>query len=88
MAGIGKKEKRAVERRLIKTEVTFQTKDDTYKAKSVDMSDNGIRIITEMPVQIRIKIKEADSVVQHEAQLVWARVREDGTMEYGLKCNK
>lgn len=88
MAGIGKKEKRAVERRLIKTEVTFQTKDDTYKAKSVDMSDNGIRIVTEMPVHFRIKIKEDDRMVQHEAQLVWARVRDDGTMEYGLKCYK
>jgi len=88
MADMVKNEKRASERRLIKTEVTFQTKDDTYNAKSVDMSENGIRIITEMPVQVRIKIKEADRVVQHEAQLVWARVREDGSMEYGLKCQK
>ena len=88
MADRKKQEKRASERRLIKTEVTFQIKDNIYTARSVDMSDNGIRVITEKPVEIRIHIKEDDMVVQHEAQLVWARVREDGTMEYGLKCHK
>ena len=86
MADMEKYEKRATERRLIKTEVTFKTKDDIYRAKSVDMSDNGIRIITEKPVDIRIQIKEEDKQVQYEAQLVWARVKDDGTMEYGLKC--
>ena len=86
MADMKKHEKRASARRLIKTEVTFRTKEDIYKARSVDMSDNGIRIITEKPINIRIQIKEEDKLVQYEAQLVWARVKEDGTMEYGLKC--
>jgi len=86
MADSKKHEKRAAERRLIKTEVTFHTKAELYRARSVDMSDKGIRIITEKPVDIRIQIKEDDRLVQYEAQLVWARVKEDGTMEYGLKC--
>jgi len=85
MADIGKKEKREAERRLFETEVTFHTEDDIYMANSVDISDIGIRIVTEKPVDIRIQIKEDDKLVQYEAQLVWARVRDDGTMEYGLK---
>jgi len=78
-------EKRAVERNLVETEVTFHTEDDIYMANSVDISNAGIRIITENPVDIRIQIKEDDKLVQYDAQLVWARMKDDGTMEYGLK---
>ena len=78
-------EKRTVERRLLETEVTFHTEDDIYMANSIDISDKGIRIVTVEPVEIRIQIKEEDKLVQYEAQLVWTKVNEDGTMEYGLK---
>jgi uncharacterized protein YabE (DUF348 family) len=78
-------EKRTVERRIVETEVTFNTEDDIYMANSVDISDMGIRIITKNPVNIRLQIKEDDKLVQYDAQLVWARVKEDGSMEYGLK---
>lgn len=78
-------EKRAVERNLVETEVTFHTEDDIYMANSVDISNAGIRIVTENPVDIRIQIKEDDKLVQYDAQLVWARIKDDGTMEYGLK---
>ena len=81
----GDQEKRAVGRRLLETEVTFHTEDDIYMASSIDISEGGIRIVTDEPVDIRIQIKEADRLVQYEAQLVWTRVNEDGTMEYGLK---
>jgi len=78
-------ENRASERQLYETEVTFHTEEDIYMAKSVDISETGIRIVTEKPVDIRIQIKEDDKLVQYDAQLVWARVKDDGTMEYGLK---
>ena len=82
---MGKKEKRASERRLFETEITFQTADDRYAARSLDISDYGIRIVTDKPLGVRLRIKENDRVVQCDAQLVWARLKEDGTMEYGLK---
>ena len=85
MADMKKSEKRAAERSLHETEVTFHTEDDIYMAKSVDISDTGIRIVTEKPVAIRIQINEEDRLVQYDAQLVWARLKDDGTMEYGLK---
>ena len=78
-------EKRTTERSLVETEVTFHTEDDIYMANSVDISNMGIRIVTENPVEIRLQIKEKDRLVQYDAQLVWARVKEDGSMEYGLK---
>ncbi|MDX1776155.1 MAG: PilZ domain-containing protein [Desulfobulbales bacterium] len=79
------KDKRTSDRRLLETEVTFHTEDDIYMAKTVDISENGIRIVTDQPVKIRIQIKEDDRLVQYDAQLVWSRVKEDGTMEYGLR---
>jgi hypothetical protein len=85
MADSGNQEKRLAERKLIEAEVTFHTGDDIYMSKSVDISDSGIRIITKEPVEIRIQIKEEDKLVQYDAQLVWAKLKDDGTMEYGLK---
>ena len=78
-------EQRAVERKLVATEVTFHTEDDIYMARSVDISDAGIRIVTDEPVDIRIQIKEDEKLVQYDAQLVWVNAKDDGTMEYGLK---
>ena len=71
-------EKRTTERSLVETEVTFHTEDDIYMANSVDISNMGIRIVTENPVEIRLQIKEKDRLVQYDAQLVWARVKDDG----------
>lgn len=81
------KEKRAEERHLVKTEVAFNTENDIYMANSVDISGKGIRIITDNPINICFQIKENDKLVQYDAQLVWARVKEDGSMEYGLHMN-
>ena len=78
-------EKRTSERKLVETEVAFQTGDDIYMAKSVDISDTGIRILTANSIDIKIQIKKDDKVESYDAQLVWAKVKDDGTMEYGLK---
>jgi uncharacterized protein YabE (DUF348 family) len=85
MADSENQEKRTAVRQLVETGVTFHTEDDIYMAKSVDISDAGIRIITDKPVDIRIQINEEDKLVQYDAQLVWTRLKDDGTMEYGLK---
>jgi len=78
-------EKRASERKLLETEVTFHTGDDIYMSKSVDISETGIRIVTGKPININIQIKDEDKTQSYDAQLIWAKVKDDGTMEYGLK---
>ncbi len=85
MADSKNNEQRAVERKLVETEVTFHTEDDIYMARSVDISEAGIRIVTDEPVDMRIQVKEGEKLVQYDAQLVWVNVKDDGTMEYGLK---
>jgi hypothetical protein len=78
-------EKRTSERKLLETEVTFHTGDDIYMSKSVDISETGIRIVTGKPININIQIKDEDKTQSYDAQLAWAKVKDDGTMEYGLK---
>ena len=85
MADKRRQERRAVERRLFEAEVTFKPEGGTNKARSVDISEGGIRVVSEKPMEIRIQIHEGDILVQYDAELVWARMKEDGTMEYGLK---
>ena len=85
MSDIAKNEKRLNQRRLIEAEVMFKTQNDIYMAKSVDISGSGIRIVTEKPINIRFQIKENNKLVLYDSQLVWARVKDDDSMEYGLK---
>ena len=54
-------------------------------ARSVDISESGIRIVTEKPINIRFQVKKDDELMLYDSQLVWARVKDDGSMEYGLK---
>ena len=85
MADSANQEKRREVRQLFETEVTFHTEDDIYMAKSVDISDAGIRIVTLEPIDMQIQIKEEEKLVQYDARLVWLKLKDDGTMEYGLK---
>ena len=85
MSDTASNEKRAEKRRLVETEVAFNTENDIYMASSVDISESGIRIVTGTPVKICFQLHENDQLVQYDAEMVWARVRDDGSMEYGLK---
>jgi hypothetical protein len=85
MSDIEKNEKRTEERRQVKTEIVFHTENDIYMASSIDKTAFGIRVVTEKPINIRFQITENDKLVQYDAQLVWARKKDDGSMEYGLK---
>jgi hypothetical protein len=72
-------------RSLVKAEVAFNTENDIYMARSVEISESGIRIVTEKPINIRFQVEKGDELVLYDSQLVWAREKDDGSMEYGLK---
>jgi hypothetical protein len=80
-----KNEKRVEKRSLVKAEVAFNTENDIYMARSVEISESGIRIVTEKPINIRFQVEKDDELVLYDSQLVWAREKDDGSMEYGLK---
>ena len=80
-----KNEKRVEKRSLVKAEVAFNTENDIYMARSVEISESGIRIVTEKPINIRFQVEKDGELVLYDSQLVWAREKDDGSMEYGLK---
>ena len=80
-----KNEKRVEKRSLVKADVAFNTENDIYMARSVEISESGIRIVTEKPINIRFQVEKDDELVLYDSQLVWAREKDDGSMEYGLK---
>lgn len=64
--------------------VQFIVQGDVIAAVSVDVSDGGIRLDTERPVKISLRIGGEDGQ-SYEAVLVWARRKLDGGMTYGFE---
>ncbi len=75
-------EKRSIERKPIQVRLIIGS--DITMAKSVDISESGIRVITEKPLKMRMNREVEGTLQQHEAQLVWAK-KSKGGMEYGFK---
>ncbi len=78
-------EKRVSVRRSADSEVSVFPENVVFQAKVIDISDTGMRIKTEAPQEIRIQLQEKGSLAEYEAQVVWVKVNDDGTLEYGLK---
>ena len=78
-------EKRVSVRKSTDSEISVFPENDVFLASVIDISDTGMRIKTEMPQEIRIQLQEKGTLSEYEAQVMWARANEDGTMEYGLK---
>ncbi len=77
-------ERRDSERQTVKSDITVFIEGDVYLASMLDISDNGIRFETS-PQEVRIQIREDGEIMEYDAQLVWAKINENGKMEYGLK---
>jgi hypothetical protein len=78
-------EKRVSVRKKSDSEISVFPENDVFLAKVMDISDTGMRIKTEMPQEIRIQLQEKGTLSEYEAQVMWAKANDDGTMEYGLK---
>jgi hypothetical protein len=78
-------EKRVSVRKKADSEISVFPENDVFLARVLDISDTGMRIKTEMPQEIRIQLQEKGTLAEYEAQVIWARANDDGTMEYGLK---
>jgi len=58
---------------------------DIFKARSMDLSESGIRLQLQKPVQIVMRLQVGMSEMDRLANLVWARRNSNGQMEYGLE---
>lgn len=73
-------------RRELNGKVEFIIDEDIIFAKSINASETGIRFDTSEPIRILMRVTtDKDEVLEHKAELVWARKGETGGMAYGLQ---
>ena len=84
MGNTDQTDRRRHERRPSRNPVEFTIQGDILDAVSVDVSDSGIRLDTERPVEISLRLG-GDGEQSYDASLVWARRKLDGGMTYGFE---
>jgi hypothetical protein len=78
-------EKRTTDRAPVQKQVEFFVDADIIQAESVDLSQSGVRMNTDKPIAIRMRIYHPDGGFdEHVAQLVWA-TRKGEQMSYGFE---
>ncbi len=79
-------ERRNAERHAISVKVEFFVDGDILNARSIDLSEIGIRMTTETPISVRFRMNtdEGESM-EKMGQLVWAKRDENGNTDYGLE---
>ena len=78
-------ELRKSERQPYEARVEFIVDADIIRAKSIDISEDGVRLETEKAINIYMKLKTKDEEKKYFAELVWAKRKNDGGMEYGFE---
>jgi hypothetical protein len=77
---------RIAERKQFNAPIEFIVEGDVIDARSVDVSENGIRFETDRPLRIALRFAGSDHERVYDADLVWAKREEDGeSMAYGLR---
>lgn len=82
---MSKVERRNSTRQPVQSEMEFIFYLDAFKAKTVDLSDSGIRFETDSPIIIRLQVNQGGKPTVRDAQLVWAQKDADGKMTYGFE---
>lgn len=81
----GDDNKRTAERKTVKKPVEFFVDADIIQAESVDLSSTGIRMTTQHPIRIRMRIYDDDGGFREQvAELVWAS-KEAPLTSYGFE---
>jgi len=77
--------RRQAERISLETRVEFIVDADVIQAKSIDISETGIRIETDDPIKVCMRLYIDGEKKDMEGQLVWTKKNEKGGMAYGFK---
>ncbi|MBN2808230.1 MAG: PilZ domain-containing protein [Deltaproteobacteria bacterium] len=70
----------------IKAQVEFFVDADIVTAETIDISDGGLRITTQVPVKATLRLTEKNGrISEYQAEMIWARRNPDEQMTFGLK---
>lgn len=76
-------------RHSIKTNVEFFVDADILEAESIDISETGIRIETDHPIKVKMRIDMGDGRYEEtDATLIWAEANHKKGMTYGLSFDE
>lgn len=73
------KERRLAPRANVKTSIEFYVDSDVIDAESVDLSETGIRFVTNSALEIRMRLTVNGKQMEKQAKLIWAKGDEGGT---------
>ena len=79
------KDKRRAARRLIETSVEFYVDADKLRSTSVNLSASGVRLNTDRPLEICLRMPVEGELLEKRARLVWSRKEPGGGMTYGFE---
>jgi len=73
-------------RRQVTSKVEFFVHGDIERASAVDISETGIKFVTDEPVKVRMRLEVDGETKEFYARMIWARKSaEDNSMSYGLE---
>ena len=81
----GESERRRAERVPLEVPVEFIVDADLVQARSVDLSETGLRFSTDEAIPILLRMRVDGEQHEHRGQLVWARRDARGHMDYGIE---
>lgn len=84
MSDIYDKNRRKSVRNKIETSVEFIISADIINAHSVNISEHGIRLETDSPLEIEMRFKLNGKEEEHKAKLCWVKRQDDG-FAYGFE---
>ena len=79
-------DRRKSERKSSSVEAELYLESSVFKAQTVDVSDNGVRLELNKPIRFHIRIRIGDKLVSRKAEMIWSE--EEGRQEslsYGFK---
>ena len=72
-------------RKLLHSDVEFILNADIIKACSLDISEKGIRLDTDIPLNIDMRIQYDDKKEERQAKLCWVRQKNNGGFILGFE---
>jgi hypothetical protein len=79
-------ERRKAQRKETSVEAELYLESSVFKAQTVDVSDNGVRLELNKPIRFHIRVRIGDKLVSRKAEMVWSEDREkESPLCYGFK---
>jgi len=78
-------DRRKSERKPMQANLEFNLYLDVFKAKTIDVSETGIRFHSDTPIIIQLQYNDGGKCRRRHALLVWAERKGDKGITYGFE---